>query len=232
MKRVEKVKKQLKAIKFLKFLKNTNTYEELSDLTGFSSVTLNRYIMGRVLPDIKRAEEIVDLFGQDFLEKETEKLVRFDEDGYIDNSELIFNTSFMETVADLVSERFDDSEKVLTAASDGIPLGVHIGKELGVNCIFAKSRKEIGIDNFVEVRYKLGSGRSDSYFIPKGSLNEDKVLIIDDLIRTGDTQKALIKMAKKTNSEIVGVFTLISVEEGLEEIKDLVDCPVQTLLKY
>ena len=59
----------------------------------------------------------------------------------------------------------------------------------------------------------------------------DKVLIIDDLMATGGTVEASIKLAEKLGAEVVGVATLIELEElkGKEKIGNI---PFLSLIKY
>ncbi|HFC49196.1 MAG TPA: hypothetical protein ENJ59_00535 [Thermofilum sp.] len=41
-----------------------------------------------------------------------------------------------------------------------------------------------------------------------------RVLVVDDLLRTGRTLNALVKMAEKVGAEVIGVFGIVSVGEG------------------
>jgi len=43
--------------------------------------------------------------------------------------------------------------------------------------------------------------------------NQDRILIIEDIIRSGETQKALCNLVTKAKALIVGVYTLIGIGE-------------------
>jgi adenine phosphoribosyltransferase len=49
-------------------------------------------------------------------------------------------------------------------------------------------------------------------FIPKEAVKKrDSVLVVDDMIKSGETQEALVNLVKKSKAEISGVFSLIAV---------------------
>lgn len=101
--------------------------------------------------------------------------------------------------------------KILTAAVDGIPLATLVANELVVDLIYAKSNKEAGITKYIEESYSPSSSRVlTTLYLPKHVLtNKDKILIIDDVIRTGMTQQTLINMCQKVGAEVMGIFSII-----------------------
>ena len=232
MTREKQLQIQLRAIRFLRVLKHGRTYSELSQLLKISPIVLNRYVKGHVLPEIARAEQILELCTWEKLAEQAQQLLAFDEDGFIDNTALLADTSFLATVADLVATRFPNTSKVLTAAVDGIPPAVHIAAELGVPCLFAKREREIGVSKFIESRYKLSGGQMVSYFLPATALRRnDRVLIIDDLLRSGETQSVLVEMVQMNEATPVGIFSLIQIgEEGVRRLQKSVFCSIEALL--
>ena len=67
--------------------------------------------------------------------------------------------------------------------------------------------------------------------VHKDSINEkDEVLIIDDLIATGGTAEAAIKLIRQTGAEAVGLCVLIELEflKGKEKLHGI---PLHSLLK-
>jgi len=59
----------------------------------------------------------------------------------------------------------------------------------------------------------------------------ENVLIVDDLLATGGTAEALVKLVKRLGGNVVGVRFIIELEflNGLSKLKG---CPVETLIKY
>lgn len=82
-----------------------------------------------------------------------------------------------------------------------------------------------------KIIYKLEYGE-DSLEIHKNDLKpNDRVIIIDDILATGGTIKAIEKIINKTNAQLVGVGVLIDLKKLHE--KDLFkNVPLYSLIQY
>jgi adenine/guanine phosphoribosyltransferase-like PRPP-binding protein len=121
----------------------------------------------------------------------------------------------------------------LTAAADGVPLATIISEALGVNFVIAKSSKEIGVRNFYEENFIPGdSAIIRSLYIPRGTIRRgDSVLIVDDVVKTGETHQALVNFVTKSRADVAGIFILIAVGDAWKKrLKDSVNYPVETVL--
>ncbi|MFC7114258.1 phosphoribosyltransferase family protein [Natronoarchaeum sp. GCM10025703] len=236
MNRAEKAALQLRAVSVLRMLKETRTYDELAELTGLPAGDLNRYVNGHVLPSDDRAREVVSGVGRDALAAELEDRVKTDEEGYVDNSSIVFDQSFLDLAAPVAAEsfEFDRPDVVLTAATDGITLAAAIASYYGGRSAYAKQSKETAVEDFIESRQRLQSGIELTYYLPACSINEgDTVLVVDDLIRSGETQELLLDIAERAGAEIGGVFTLIAVgDDGIERARERTDAPVSALIEF
>ncbi|MFB6071367.1 MAG: phosphoribosyltransferase family protein [Halobacterium sp.] len=233
MNRAEKAALQLQAVAVLRTLKETRTYDELSAETGLPAGDLNRYVNGHVLPSEDRARQVVSNAGADLLREELTDRVRLDDEGYVDNSEVVFDQSFLDLVAPVAAETFDfeQPDVVLTAATDGITLAAALASYYGARCAYAKKSKETAVEEFIEARQRLESGIELTYYLPASALNAgDTVLVVDDLIRSGETQELLLDIAGAADADVTGVFALIAAgEEGVERARELTDAPVGAL---
>ena len=123
--------------------------------------------------------------------------------------------------------------KIVTAAVDGIPLATMVANALGVNLVVAKRNKEVGVKAFLDETYILGkdSGVTVTLFIPKEAIKKrDSVLVVDDMIKSGETQEALVNLVKKSKAEVSGIFSLIAVgEEWKKRLKFGSDSPVEVV---
>jgi len=120
----------------------------------------------------------------------------------------------------------------LSAAVDGIPLATMVANALGVNLVIAKRGKEVGVKAFLEETYALrDSGVTMTLYIPKDAIKKrDSVLIVDDMIKTGETQAALVNLVRKAKAEISGVFSLIAVgDEWKKKLKLSGECPIEVI---
>jgi adenine phosphoribosyltransferase len=236
MNRAEKAALQLQAVAVLRMLKETRTYDELADLTELPAGDLNRYVNGHVLPGVERALAVVEGVGRDALATELEARVTFDDEGYVDNSGVVFDQSFLDLVAPVAANAFgfERPDVVLTAATDGITLGAAMASYFDARLAYAKKSKETAVEEFIESRQRLASGIELTYYLPASALSSGQsVLVVDDLIRSGETQELLLDIANQADADVVGVFTLIAAgDEGMAAARDLTDAPIAALATF
>ncbi|MFC7047108.1 phosphoribosyltransferase family protein [Halobacteriaceae archaeon GCM10025711] len=234
MNRAEKAALQLQAVAVLRMLKQTRTYDELAAETDLPAGDLNRYVNGHVLPSVDRAEEVVTGVGHETLRRELEARVSVDADGYVDNSGVVFDQSLLDLVAPVAAEsfQFERPDVVLTAATDGITLAASLARYFDARCAYAKKSKETAVEEFIETRQRLQSGIELTYYLPASALNAgESVLVVDDLIRSGETQELLLDIAEQSDATVTGVFALIAVgDEGIERARERTDSPVGALV--
>jgi adenine/guanine phosphoribosyltransferase-like PRPP-binding protein len=233
----EDLKLRLMTIELLRTAKRQYTYRELSAKTGLPVTVLSRYAKGHVLPNVARARQLwktlTKLVG---LEAELRKRIKFNDEGYFDNTWIIGDFNILRQAAHYALATFAGKRvtKILTAAVDGIPLATMVANALGVNLVIAKRSKEVGVSAFLEETYVLkDSGYTMTLYVPKDAIKKrDSILIVDDMIKTGETQAALVNLAKKAKAEISGVFSLIAVgDEWQRKLNLSKDCPVEVITK-
>jgi adenine phosphoribosyltransferase len=233
MNRSEKAALQLRAVAVLRTLKRTRTYDELAAETGLAANDLNRYVNGHVLPGADRARAVVDGVGRDLLVSELERRIRTDSEGYVDNTAVVSDPSLLGLVPPVARETlgFEPPEVVLTAATDGITLATEMAGQFGARVAYAKKTRETAVEEFFEARARLDSGIELAYYLPASALEAgDRVLVVDDLIRSGETQELLLDVAGQAGASVCGVFALFAAgEEGLDRVRDRVDAPVGAL---
>jgi len=233
----EELKLRLMTIELLRTAKYKRniTYRELSSKTGLPVTVLSRYAKGHVLPNTARAKQLwkvlTKLVG---LERELRNRIKFNEEGYFDNTEIIGDFNILQQAANHALANFAGKRvtKVLTAAVDGIPLASMVASALGVNLVIAKRNKEVGVKAFLEETYALrDSGVTMTLYVPKDAVKRrDSVLIVDDMIKTGETQAALVNLVRKAKAEISGIFSLIAVgDKWNKKLKLREGCPIEVI---
>lgn len=233
---VSDLKFRLMTIDLLTTAKRNFTYRELSSRTGLPVTVLSRYVKGHVLPSSTRARQIwgtlEKLVG---LEEELKRRIKFDEFGYFDNSTIISDPLILQQGAQYVFSRFSGRRitKVLTAAVDGIPLATLVSEALGTELVIAKKTKDVGVSGFVEESYIPGnSAIVVTLYVPRNIIRRgDSVLIVDDVIKTGETHMALANLVSKCRAELTGIYALIAVgDRWRETLGSLGDCPIEVVL--
>jgi purine operon repressor len=233
----EDLKLRLMTIELLRTAKKEYTYRELSAKTNLPVTVLSRYAKGHVLPNASRARELWKILTQLVgLKAELRRRIKFNEDGYFNNTWIIGDHNILQQAAHYALATFAGMRvtKVLTAAVDGIPLATLVANALGVDLIIAKRNKEVGVPAFFEETYVLrDSGVTMTLYVPKDACKRrDSVLIVDDMIKTGETQAALVDLVKKAKAEVSGVYSLIAVGDDWQtKIKLPKGSPVEVVTK-
>jgi len=228
---------RLITIEMLRTAKRQFTYRELSAKTGLPVTVLSRYAKGHVLPNVSRARQLWRTLNKLVgLEAELHRRISFNSDGYFNNTGIIGDHNILRQAAHYALATFAGKRvtKILTAAVDGIPLATIVANSLGVNLVIAKQAKEVGVPAFLEETYVLrDSGVTMSLYIPKDAIKrKDSVLIVDDMIKTGETQQALVNLVNKVKAEISGIFSLIAIgDEWQKKLNLPKTCPIEVVTK-
>lgn len=222
MSKLDEVKNRMFAVKILKVFKKNYTYEKLSRLIGLPPSVISRYINGHSLPNSKKTRKIINLFKEGFLSEMIKARIGEYIDGAYNLAPLNFDIELEELVAKAI---FDETkmikiDKIFTAAADGIAVGTQVANEFGVNLIVAKKEKEVGIREFLEEKAEFSPVLFKYFYIPKNSIERDEnVLIVDDIIRTGATLEALVRLVEKSKAKVVGIFSICEIENITEKVK-------------
>ncbi|MCS7366146.1 MAG: phosphoribosyltransferase family protein [archaeon GB-1867-035] len=229
--RFDSLKIRLMTVEKLRLIKKSYPYSELAKYTGLPEAVLCRYVRGSVLPSEETALRLWKALEKlESLNSLIMKRLRFTPDGYIDITGVIYDPYILTHTAQHVCMRFAGHRinKVMTAAVDGVPLATIVASILEVPLIVAKRSKDVGIREFIEESYPSESpAKLTTLYIPKGAIRSaDSVLIVDDIIRTGKTLKALTNLVRKSRGKLEGIFTLMAIGKDWKK-KINVDCPIE-----
>lgn len=236
--RIFDLKYKLGTIDLLNLAKNYYTYRELAQIIGLPETVLSRYVKGHVLPTITRAREMNKTLQKILrLEVELQKRMKFDDDDYFDNTAIISDPMLLERAVQQCINAFAGKRvtKVLTPAVDGVPLATLVAHRLGVGLVIAKQTREIGVREFIEEVYvPERTATVHSLFVPRDAIKRnDCILIIDDVVDSGETQKALIRIAQKARAEVTGMYVLTAIgsdwKSSISEVAG--NCPIEVALE-
>lgn len=120
--------------------------------------------------------------------------------------------------------------KVVCADARGFIFGGPVAIELGAGMSIARKPNKLPFISDSE-DYGLEYGKN-TLQIPPGAVKKgDKVLIVDDLLATGGSAKALTNMVDRAGGEVVGYSFLVELY-GLKAREILKNVPINTLIKY
>ena len=149
-----------------------------------------------------------------------------------DITTLLQNKDAFKYAIDKMAEQIS-SEKIdyiVGAESRGFLVGSALAYKL--NCGFIPVRKKGKLPyKTISEEYALEYGTDTLYMHEDALKKGDRVLIVDDLIATGGTALAMIKMVEKLEGIVVGSSFLIELKE-LNGRKEIEKYPVHVLIEY
>ena len=208
---MQKTKQKLLAVDCLKALKAGRTFRELSKEIRLPAGVINRYINGGVLPSKERSKEIIDLFYEKYFEKDVIDRSKTKNSKFYVTSWILSEPFFLNIITYKILDYYKEkTDKVLTAATDGIPLATSVARFMSCSAVWAKKYQEISFSGFhVSDDMIRNKPTFTPFYIPKEYLKKkEKVLIVDDVVRGGTTINSLVNLCKKARCEVVGVFAI------------------------
>src|ERR671912_2382972 len=143
----------------------------------------------------------------------------------------------MDTCGREFARRFSDlgATKVLTAEISGIAPALTTAIHLGLPVVYARKHKPITMPDqvYLTLAPSHTKGRMVELIVsPEYLANNEKVLIIDDFLASGQTILGLVRLAEASGSRIVGIGALIEkiFEGGRDALKSL-GVPIESLAR-
>lgn len=126
--------------------------------------------------------------------------------------------------------------KVVTAESSGIPPAFATGSALNLPIVYARKKTPLtmsGSPLTAQAPSRTKGGMTTLMVSPDYLRAEDRVLLIDDFLATGQTALALIDIIEQSGATLVGVGCVIekSFEPGRALIQSRFNGPVHSLAK-
>ena len=149
-----------------------------------------------------------------------------------DITTLLKEKKALKQAIDEITKKYKDKkiEAVVAVESRGFILGSVIAYKLGAGFIPVRKKGKLPAKTN-SVTYDLEYG-TDTLEIHHDAIKEnEKVLIVDDLLATGGTVKAVTELVKQLKGKIIGIAFLIELSalRGKDKLKDY---PVFSLIKY
>jgi len=138
------------------------------------------------------------------------------------------DTALMIEAGRVLAERFAScgATKVLTAEISGIAPALTTALALDVPLIYARKTKPVTMTEPVYVEAAPSHTKGVAVFLmcsPEFLRPQDRILIIDDFLASGQTIQALVRMVRHAGAELVGIGALIekAFERGRQDLEPL-----------
>ena len=149
-----------------------------------------------------------------------------------DITPLLISPEGLKLTMDTFYEKYKDQkiDKIIGVESRGFIFAPALAMMLGAGFVPVRKPGKLPYKT-ISIEYELEYG-TDTLEIHTDAIEKgDKVLIVDDLIATGGTAKAVADMVKQLGGEIVDLAFLVELS-FLNPQKVLGDLPVFSLIKY
>ena len=149
-----------------------------------------------------------------------------------DITPLLLNPEAFRFAVEKMTEPFKQEkvDKVMAVESRGFIFGAPMALELNTGLVLVRKKGRLPWKT-LSYSYSLEYGE-ETMEVHEDAIKEgEKVLVVDDLLATGGTARAMIELAKKLGGEVIGVSFLIELSflNGREKLKDY---PVYSIIKY
>jgi len=128
----------------------------------------------------------------------------------------------------VLADRFADcgATKVLTAEISGIAPALTTALAMDLPLVYARKTKPVTMTEPVYVEAAPSHTKGMSVFLmcsPEFLTPQDRILIIDDFLASGQTIQALVRMVRHAGAELVGIGALIekAFEGGRSDLEPL-----------
>ncbi|MDP2923059.1 MAG: adenine phosphoribosyltransferase [Candidatus Omnitrophota bacterium] len=149
-----------------------------------------------------------------------------------DITTLLKNKQAFKLAVDTLTGKFKNKkiDAVVAVEARGFILGGAVAHKLGAGFVPVRKIGKLPAQTNA-VTYDLEYGTDTLEMHHDAIQRGDKVLIVDDLLATGGTVKAVTDLVKQLEGKIVGIAFLIELT-GLKGIEKLKEYPVYSLIKY
>lgn len=122
-------------------------------------------------------------------------------------------------------KRVPDHDVLITAESKGIPLAYEMSRQSGKKYLLARKSKKLYMKNTVEVQVNsITTAHLQKLYLDADDmeyLKGKRVLLVDDVISTGESIHALEQLVKQAGGEIVGKACVLA-EGDAAQRKDII----------
>lgn len=169
-----------------------------------------------------------------FLEGSIRSIPGFPKPGIIfrDVTTLFQDPAALKKAADIIAAEYKDKKiaKVVAVEARGFVLGAIVAYKIGAGLVLVRKKGKLPRKT-ISASYSLEYGSDTLYMHADSLVPGEKVLIVDDLLATGGTVSAVVKLVNKLKARIAGISFLIELVD-LKGRARFRGYPLSSLVKF
>ena len=139
---------------------------------------------------------------------------------------ILGDTEIVRKTAPIIAKKLPEVDFIVTAEAKGIPLAYEISKVLNLNeYVVARKSVKAYMEESIEVEVNsITTTNSQKLYLNNQDANKikgKKVALIDDVISTGQSLKALEKLVEKAGANVVAKAAILA-EGDAKDRKDII----------
>jgi adenine phosphoribosyltransferase len=124
-------------------------------------------------------------------------------------------------------KKYGKVDRIVTIEAMGIPLASALSLDMGIPFTIIRKR-EYGLPGEVSIEQVTGYSKSKLHV--NGLQRGDTIVIVDDVLSTGGTLRAILSVFKKMSVSVKGVFIAINKGSHIKEISKEFNVPITSLI--
>jgi adenine phosphoribosyltransferase len=124
-------------------------------------------------------------------------------------------------------KKYGQFDRIVTLEAMGIPLATTLSLDLGIPFTIIRKR-QYGLPGEVSVEQVTGYSKSKMYI--NGLKKGDTIILVDDVLSTGGTLKAVLYVLKDMGVMVKGVFIAVYKGNCKEEMTKTYGVPITTIV--
>ncbi len=160
-------------------------------------------------------------------------IVDFPQKGIIfkDISPLLANPEAFAHVVDNIADKYnsDTIDKIVGLDARGFIFGAAVAYKMGVPFVMVRKPGKLP-DQCISVDYQLEYGQNTFEMHENSIETNDKVLIVDDLLATGGSVKAVTQLIRELKAEVIALECVV--ELSFLKARDDLDIEINTQIAY
>ncbi len=213
--RLEALRVQLAVVEILRLLRREMSYAELEKVLGVPRSVLSLYATGARVPSASQAELMLSRLLDDMLLASIVASRLKSTRSIADLEYVMLDSLVLRLASAWAWRRYRGRvDVVLSAETIGVPLATMVALALDARLALARRQPASPERSYVRGEGGEQPFGAKVFYIPRDDVGGGaRVLLVDDLVRSGATFEALADAVKKAGGVIVGALAVVAVGE-------------------